>query len=333
MPDSTAPGSTAPGSTAPGSTAPGSTAPGSTAPDSTAPGSTAPDSTAAQRTEVTYAATLPRRVLGIQLRRLREERGISARDAALAIRASESKISRIELGRNAVREVDVADLLSLYDVTDQAERDRLLTLANQANQESWWHHYNDVIPAWFQPYLGMEDSAESIRSFDTQFVPGLLQTGDYAAAVIGLGARPPAATARLVRLRAERQRPLAAGNLRLHAVFDEAVLHRPVGDAKLMRAQLEHLLDMAARPQVTIQVAPLATGASSAAVCGFTILRFAAEQLPDIVYVEQLTTALYLDKRPDVDSYTAVMDQLVAASATPLQTTVMLREMLASQRG
>jgi transcriptional regulator with XRE-family HTH domain len=296
------------------------------------PDSTTPEVATAQRTEGTYAATLPRRLLGIQLRRLREERGIAARDAALAIRASESKISRIELGRNAVREVDVADLLRLYHVTDPDERDRLLTLADQANQESWWHHYNDVLPAWFQPYLGMEDSAESIRSFDAQFVPGLLQTEDYAAAVIGLGARPAAATTRLVRLRAERQRPLVAGNLRLQAVVDEAVLRRPVGGTKLMRAQLEHLLDMSARPHVTIRIATLATGASNAAACSFTILRFAAEQLPDIVYIEQLTTALYLDKRPDVDSYTTVMDQLVAASATPAQTTVMLQEMLDSQQ-
>lgn len=313
MPDSTTPERTVPG---------GSTADGTTA-----------DGTPAPRTGGAYAATLPRRLLGMQLRRLREQSGISARSAALAIRASESKISRIELGRNAVREVDVADLLSLYHVTDPDERDRLLTLADQANQESWWHHYNDVLPAWFQPYLRMEDSAESIRSFDAQFVPGLLQTKEYAAAVIGLGARSAAATARLVRLRAERQRALAADTLRLQAVVDEAVLRRPVGDVRLMRAQLEHLLEMATRPRVTLQVAPLATGASNPAVCSFTILRFAAEQLPDIVYVEQLTTALYLDKRPDVDSYTAVMDQVVAASAAPEQTTAMLREMLASQQG
>jgi transcriptional regulator with XRE-family HTH domain len=286
--------------------------------------------TVAQRAEGTYAATLPRRLLGIRLRRLREARGISARDAALAIRASESKISRIELGRNAVREVDVADLLSLYSVTDPNERDRLLTLAGQANEESWWHHYHDAIPAWFQPYLGLEDSAENIRSYDAQFVPELLQTESYAAAVIGLGAHSAATAARLVRLRAERQRQLESGSLRLHAVVDEAVLRRPVGGAGLMRAQLAHLLDIAARPQVAIQVAPLLTGASNAAPGSFVILHFAAEELPDIVYVEQLTTALYFDKRPDVESYAAAMDQLVAASATPEQTTVMLRAMLAA---
>ncbi len=304
--------------------------PDSVMPDSVMP--VMPDGTAAQRTEGTYAATLPRRLLGIRLRRLREARGISARDAALAIRASESKISRIELGRNAVREVDVAELLSLYHVTDQNERDRLLTLAGQANEEGWWHHYHDVIPAWFQPYIGLEGSAESIRSYDAQFVPGLLQTEDYAAAVIGLG-QSAATTTRLVRLRAERQQQLASGSLRLQAVIDEAVLRRPIGGAELMRAQLAHLLHMAARTQVSLQIAPLLTGAANVAPSSFVILHFAAEELPDMVYVEQLTTALYLDKRSDVESYAAAMDQLVAASATPLQTTAILRAMLAGEQG
>jgi transcriptional regulator with XRE-family HTH domain len=294
------------------------------------PGSAPRDGVAVQRAESTYAATLPRRLLGIKLRRLRETHGISARDAALAIRASESKLSRIELGRNAVREVDVADLLTLYHVTDPDERERLLTLTGQANLESWWHDYHDVLPAWFQPYLGLEDAAEFIRSYEAQFVPGLLQTEDYAAAVIGLGPHSTAATTRLVRLRAERQRVLASGSLRLHAVIDEAALRRPVGGAELMRAQLAHLLEVSAQPQVTIQIAPLLTGAAHAAPCSFSILRFAAAELPDTVYVEQLTTALYLDKRSDVESYAAAMDQVIAASATPEQTTVLLRTMMAA---
>jgi len=122
------------------------------------------------------APTVLRILLGTQLRRLRESRGVSAQEAARAIRGSESKISRIELGRNAVREVDIADLLNLYGITDTAEREQLLTLASQANQQGWWHRYQDVLPGWFQSYIGLEESAESIRSFDTQFVPGLLQT-------------------------------------------------------------------------------------------------------------------------------------------------------------
>ena len=131
--------------------------------------------------------TVLRLLLGAQLRRLRESQGISAHDAAQAIRGSESKISRIELGRNAVREIDIADLLTLYGITDKAEREQLLSLASRANQPGWWHRYHDVLPSWFQAYIGLEESAQSIRSYDAQFVPGLLQTEEYAAAVLALG--------------------------------------------------------------------------------------------------------------------------------------------------
>ena len=148
-------------------------------------------------------------LLGTQLRRLREGRGITAHEAALAIRGSESKISRIELGRNAVREVDIADLLNLYGITDSAEREQLLTLASQANRQGWWHRYQDVLPAWFQSYIGLEESAESIRSFDTQFVPGLLQTEDYSARSSSSAPIPAREADRLVYLRKERQRRFA----------------------------------------------------------------------------------------------------------------------------
>lgn len=279
-------------------------------------------------TDATGAPTVLRIMLGTQLRRLRESRGIQAAEAARAIRGSESKISRIELGRNAVREVDIADLLNLYGITDAAEREQLLTLAGQANQQGWWHRYQDVLPAWFQSYIGLEESAESIRSFDTQFVPGLLQTEDYSAAVIQLGAYSRTETDRLVYLRKERQRRFASGGLKLWAVIDEVALRRPVGSAALMRAQLEHLLDISDRPGLTIQVSPFLTGASYAAPGSFSILQFATDDLPDIVYVEQLTSALYLDKRADVDRYAEAMDHISSASTTPEQTTDLIRSML-----
>jgi transcriptional regulator with XRE-family HTH domain len=186
------------------------------------------------------APTVLRILLGIQLRRLRESRGISAAAAAMAIRASESKISRIELGRNAVREVDVADLLDLYQFADAAEREQLLVLASQANQQGWWHHHQDLLPSWFHAYLGLEESAESIRSYDTQFVPGLLQTEQYSQAVVELAAYPSEDTDRLVLLRKERQRRFASGGLRLSAVIDEMALRRPVGTQCVMRGQLVH---------------------------------------------------------------------------------------------
>jgi transcriptional regulator with XRE-family HTH domain len=277
----------------------------------------------------TSAPTVLRILLGTQLRKLRESRGISAQEAARAIRGSESKISRIELGRNSVREVDIADLLNLYGVTDLAEREQLLTLASQASQQGWWHRYQDVLPTWFQAYIGLEESAESIRSFDVQFVPGLLQTEDYSTAVIRLGSYSAEDTDRLVYLLKERQRRFATGGLRLWAVIDEMALRRPVGSPALMCAQLEHLLDISDRPGVTIQVTPFLTGASYAAPGSFSILSFATDELPDIVYLEQLTSAMYLDKPADVNRYASAMDQISASSTTPEQTTDFIRAMLA----
>ncbi len=285
------------------------------------------------RADGTAAPTVLRILLGTQLRRLRESRNITAHEAAQAIRGSESKISRIELGRNAVREIDIADLINLYGITDSAERQQLLALAGQANQPGWWHRYQDVLPPWFQSYLGLEESAETIRSFDPQFVPGLLQTEEYAAAVIRLGRYSPEETERMVFLRRERQRRFTSGGLRLWAIIDEVALRRTVGCPDLMRRQLDHLLDISDRPRLTIQICPLRTGAWHAAPGSFSILRFAAEDLPDVVYVEQLTGAMYLDKRADVDRYIEAMDLISASGCTPEQTTTLIRTMLADLEG
>jgi len=280
------------------------------------------------RAETAAAPTVLRILLGVQLRRLRESRGISAQTAAKAIRGSESKISRIELGRSAVREVDIADLLKLYGITDVAEREQLLTLASQANEQGWWHRYQDVMPPWFQYYIGLEESAESIRSFDTQWVPGLLQTEEYAAAIIQLDGFTPEEAKRRVYLRKERQRRFASGGLQLWAIIDEMALRRPVDNPAARRAQLQHLLEISDQPGLTIQICPLLTGASYAAPGSFSILKFATDDLPDIVYVEQLTTALYLDKRADVDRYTQAMDQIAASSTTCEQTTEILQSVI-----
>jgi transcriptional regulator with XRE-family HTH domain len=276
----------------------------------------------------TSAPTVLRILLGTQLRKLRESRGITAQQAAKEIRGSESKISRIELGRNAVREVDIADLLSLYGVTEGAEREQLLTLASQANQQGWWHRYQDVLPAWFQSYIGLEESAECIRSFDNQFVPVLLQTEDYAAAVIKLGPYSAEQAERLMVLRRERQRRFIAGGVRLWAVIDEMALRRPIGGLGLMQAQFEHLIQLRYRATLTIQVTPFRTGASYAAPSSFSILSFATADLPDVVYLEQLTSAMYLDKRADVHRYAEVMDQISATSTAPSQTTDFIRALL-----
>jgi len=279
-------------------------------------------------TEEPSGPTVLRILLGTQLRRLREARGITAQQAARAIRASESKISRIELGRNAFREVDIADLLTLYGVKDVAEREQMLALASQANQPGWWHSYQDVLPTWFQAYIGLEESAESIRSYDSQFVPGLLQTEGYASAVIELGEFSLEETERLVVLRKERQKRFTSGGLRLWALIDEMALRRPVGGPDLIRGQLEYLLEVSDRPGLTLQYTPYPAGGSYLVPGSFSIMRFATTDLPDVVYVEQLTSAMYLDKPADVDRYTAAMDKVSATSATPERTRQFIRELL-----
>jgi transcriptional regulator with XRE-family HTH domain len=279
-------------------------------------------------TDEVAGPTVLRILLGTQLRRLRESRGITAQEAAQAIRASESKISRIELGRNAFREVDVADLLTLYGITDSDEREQMLSLASQANQPGWWHRYQDVLPGWFQAYIGLEESAETIRQYDSQFVPGLLQTEGYAGAVIELGEFSLEETDRLVFLRKERQRRFTSGSLRLWALIDEMALRRPVGGPALMRGQLEYLLEVSDRPGLTLQVTPFPGGASYLVPGSFSILKFATPDLPDVVYVEQLTSAMYLDKRTDVEQYTAALDKIGASSLTPEQSKALIRDML-----
>lgn len=272
--------------------------------------------------------TVLRILLGSQLRLLREGRGITAQDAARAIRGSESKISRIELGRNAVREIDVADLLTLYGVTDLEEREQLLSLASQANRPGWWYRYHDILPQWFQAYIGLEEAAASIRVYEPQFIPGLLQTEEYAAAVLALGDIPPEQADRHVILRKERQRRFAAGDLRLWVVLDEESLRRPVASVRVMRDQLAHLLTACAGPNLTLQVIPRGT-AAHAAPSGFSILRFPDPMLPDIVYVEQLTSALYLDKRPEVDQYLLAMERMSFVSLKPQETAALIRAILA----
>jgi transcriptional regulator with XRE-family HTH domain len=271
--------------------------------------------------------TVLRILLGTQLRRLREARGVTAQEAAQAIRGPESKISRIELGRAAVREVDIIDLLSLYGITDPAEREELLTLAGQANQPGWWHQYQDLLPSWFQAYIGLEEWTESIRSYDSQFIPGLLQTDDYATAVLALGDFSWDEAERLVLLRKERQLRFASGRPRLWAIVDELALTRPVGSRETMRAQLEYLSGICEEQGFTLQVLPDSAGAYLAPG-SFSILRFAGPDLPDVVYVEQLTSAMYLDKPVDVDGYATVIDKLSAAAAPPEESRERIRTLL-----
>ncbi|SDI22363.1 Helix-turn-helix domain-containing protein [Sinosporangium album] len=259
------------------------------------------------------SSTVLRILLGAQLRRLREARQITLEDAGHAIRASHSKISRMELGRVGFRPRDVADLLSLYGVTDEADRDGLLTLVAQANAPGWWHNYSDVLPSWFETYVGLEGAATSIRNYEVQFVPGLLQTEDYARAVVGLGFPdgPADEVERRVRLRMARRQILDRPDApHLWVLIDEAVLRRPLGGPEVMRKQVRRLVEDANRPNVTVQVIPFSVGGHSAAGGPFSVLRFDEPDLPDVIYLEQLTSSVYLDKQEDSDSYLAVMERL-----------------------
>ncbi|WP_166459169.1 helix-turn-helix domain-containing protein [Verrucosispora sioxanthis] len=276
--------------------------------------------------------TVLRMLLGAQLRRLRESRGVSRESAGWEIRSSESKISRMELGRVGFKERDVADLLTLYGVTAEQERAALLKLARDANNPGWWHRYGDVLPSWFQSYLGLEAAAALIRSYEVQFVPGLLQTREYARAVVLLGhsTAGPEEIDRRVDLRMRRQELLARPRPpRLWAVVDEAALRRPIGGPQVMRGQLEALLAATRTPNVRLQVIPFAAGGHAAAGGAFTILRFGDQDLPDIVYIEQLTSAIYLDKREDLDFYAVAMERLCVEAEPPERTPEILERMIA----
>ncbi|WP_307544655.1 helix-turn-helix transcriptional regulator [Streptomyces sp. V3I8] len=270
-------------------------------------------------------------LLGSHLRRLRESRGITREKAGYSIRASESKISRMELGRVSFKTRDVEDLLTLYGIADEAERTSLLSLAKEANVAGWWHSYSDVLPSWFPTYVGLEGAAALIRSYEVQFVHGLLQTEAYAHAVVARGMRGAgrADIDRRVALRLERQKYLVAETApEFHVVLDEAALRRPYGDRNVMRGQLQHLIDISQRPNVRLQVMPFSLGGHAGESGAFTMLSFPESDLSDVVYLEQLTSALYLDKREDVAQYEKAMKELQQDSPGPDESRDLLRGLL-----
>jgi transcriptional regulator with XRE-family HTH domain len=275
--------------------------------------------------------TVRRMQVGARLRSLRLAKGITREQAGYAIRGSDSKISRMELGRVAFKERDVTDLLKLYGIEDAAEHARLLALAREANTPGWWHAYGDVLATWFQNYLDLEQATELIRTYEIQFVPGLLQTDAYARAVIMLGHGRAAEDeiSRRAGLRMARQQLLTRPDPpRLWAVLDEAVLRRPIGGREVLREQIEHLIAMTALRNVRLQVIPFTSGGHAAAGGAFSILRFAHSDVPDVVYIEHLTSGLYLDKREDVDQYAAAMGRLFIEAEPPNRTPEILKEVL-----
>ena len=275
--------------------------------------------------------TVQRMLVGAKLRRLRTDLGLTRDQAGQAIRASEWKIHRLENGQVGFKDRDIIDLLRRYQVTDPAEVAEFLTLAREANTPGWWQHYGDVLPTWFRTYVDLEQAATLIRTYEGQFVPGLLQTDDYMRAVVR-GAHLEESgeeVGRRVRLRMARQtlltRELAP---RLWAVVDEAALRRPVGGREVMRGQLERLIEATKLANVTLQVLPFDRGAHAAMVSAFSILRFADPALPDVVYLEHLTNAVYLDRRHEVERYMDAMELLCVDSQPPARTVGLLERIL-----
>jgi hypothetical protein len=267
--------------------------------------------------------TALRIILGAHLRRMREAAGFSRSEAGWEIRSSESKVSRMELGRVGFKERDVNDLLSFYGLDDAEERERLLALAREANNPGWWHRYGDVLPSWFHSYLDLEAAASMIRTYELQFVPGLLQTEEYIRATVqlGRGVIPADEVDRRVALRVRRQAILTRPDpVRLWAVLDESALRRPIGGEKALVQQIEYLIDVTQLPHVTLQVLPFTISSNSGSAGAYSILRFAEQDLPDIVYIEHLTSALYLDKVEDLDQYTETMEALCIAAPPPSKT-------------
>jgi transcriptional regulator with XRE-family HTH domain len=276
------------------------------------------------------SSTVRRILLGSLLRRLRESKGIAMREAGYHIRATESKISRLETGKVSFKERDVADLLTFYGVLDEKERDQVLDLVREANTLGWWHSFGEVLPPWFEAYVGLESAASVVRTYEVQFVPGLLQCPEYVSAVVSANRTlTTAELGRRIELRMRRQETLERENGPvLWVVLDEAALRRPIGGSEVMRTQIRYLIEQAGRPNVTIQLLPYSVGAHAAEGGAFTLLRFAEADLPDVVYLEHLTGAQYIEKPDEVEQYARAMDRISVDALHPDATINALESLL-----
>ncbi|MDX6347582.1 MAG: hypothetical protein QOF84_2372 [Streptomyces sp.] len=275
------------------------------------------------------APTVGQVVLGKRLQTLREKAGLRREEAATVLRVAPTTIRRMETAEVALKIPYVQLLLKAYGIaTDEA--DAFVTLAEEANKPGWWQRFHDILPDWFSVHVSLEGAASLIRSYEPHFIPGLLQTEDYARAILrtgSLGQIRPDEIERHVALRMERQTLLTRPDApRLWVVLDETVLRRPVGTPAVMRAQADRLLQAATMPNVTVQIAEFASGHHPGTYGPFVLFRFAVPELPDMVYVEYLTGAVYLDERAEVASHLEVMDHMVAQAATAQRTKEILRD-------
>lgn len=266
------------------------------------------------------APTMRRRKLGAELKRLRLAAGLTMKDAARVLRATESKVSRMENGHVPFKQRDIEDLLDLYGMRDAAIRAELVDLGRDTRAVGWWHTFGDAVPQDFELYLGLEAGAAKVSAFTCGPIEGLLQTRAYAAVLIR-EASPGASAGEVdqrVRLRLERQNRLAgSAPSHLWAIMDESVLRRPIGGPEVFRDQLLHLVECAARPNVTLQVLPFDRGWHPAIGRSFTILGFPADVSSDVVYVEEVGSSLYVEKPDATERYKRILDELIVMSLPP----------------
>jgi transcriptional regulator with XRE-family HTH domain len=276
------------------------------------------------------APTVGQVVLGRRLLDLRERAGLRREDAAHILRVAPATVRRMEMAEVTLKIPYLQLLLKSYGVSDD-EAEAFVQLAEDANQPGWWQRFHDVLPGWFSMHVSLEGAASLIRQYEPHFVPGLLQTEEYAVGALksgAIGQTRPEDIERHVALRMERQGLLTReGAPRLWVVMDETVLRRPVGGPEVMRAQIDRLLEATNLPNVTIQVAPFSSGPHPGTYGPFVLFRFAVPELPDMVYSEYLTGAIYLDSRPEVATHLEVMDRMAAQSATAHRTKEILRDL------
>ncbi|WP_411082698.1 helix-turn-helix domain-containing protein [Streptomyces sp. cmx-18-6] len=265
--------------------------------------------------------TVRRRRLGQELRRLREIKGMTAEEVAERLLVSQSKISRLENGRRSISQRDVRDLCGVYEVEDVRIVDSLMQMAKDSRQQGWWHAFGDIP---YSVYIGLETDAESLRVYEPQMVPGLLQTRAYAEALISgaLPEAPPSDIEKRVNVRSRRQDRVNAPEspLRLWAVIDESALRRKVGDKQVMIDQLEHLIEQSHLPHVTVQVLPFEMGAHPGINGQYAILEFPDAADSSVVYIEGVTSDLYLEKAHDVQRYSVMYEHLRAQALNVEQT-------------
>jgi transcriptional regulator with XRE-family HTH domain len=271
--------------------------------------------------------TVRRRRLASELRRIRKEAGLTAEAVAERLELDPSWVSRIETGRRRIRPIDLRALLDVYNIHGDARED-LINLARQARQRGWWHSYGDAIPEWFQIFVGLEAEASELRSYETELVPGLLQTPEYYRSYLRADptASSPEEMDRKIDLRQARQTRLADSGLRLWVVMNEAVIRRPLGGPATMRAQLRHLVEVSERPNVTLQILPFNAGPHPAMDGGFVVLGFPEAPDPDVVYLENPVGSLYLEEPTAVDRYNLVFNHLRAKALDPDQTRSLLTQ-------